>query len=242
MTAATTDLALARRVDELEWDTVVGGLDEIGIAPLGPILCADECNDLGSLYDEARLFRSTVDMARHRFGRGQYRYFAHPLPRVVAELREAFWPHLLPVARAWSARLDRPARWPDDLHDWLAQCQAAGQTRPTPLMLRYRAGDWNALHQDLYGDLVFPLQVVIGLDVPDVDYSGGEFVVVEQRPRAQSRATTFAIPQGHGLVFTTRDRPLTSTRGWTAARMRHGVSTLHSGQRRTLGLVFHDAR
>ena len=155
MTAATTDLALARRVDELEWDTVVGGLDEIGIAPLGPILCADECNDLGSLYDEARLFRSTVDMARHRFGRGQYRYFAHPLPRVVAELREAFWPHLLPVARAWSARLDRPARWPDDLHDWLAQCQAAGQTRPTPLMLRYRAGDWNALHQDLYGDVFF---------------------------------------------------------------------------------------
>ena len=138
-------------------------------------------------------------------------------------------------------RLKRPAPWPDDFDAWIAQCHAAGQTRPTPLMLRYRPGDWNALHRDLYGELVFPLQVVIGLDSPVDDYSGGEFVVVEQRPRAQSRATTLTIPRGHGLVFTTRDRPIRSTRGWTAAPMRHGVSTLHSGLRHTLGLVFHDA-
>jgi hypothetical protein len=181
-------------------------------------------------------------MARHRFGEGQYRYFAHPLPAVVAELRAAFWPHLLPIARSWAARLDRPAPWPDDFEEWIAHCHAAGQTRPTPLMLRYRPGDWNALHRDLYGELVFPLQVVIGLDSPVDDYSGGEFVVVEQRPRAQSRATTLTIPRGHGIVFTTRDRPIRSTRRWTAAPMRHGVSTLHTGVRRTVGLLFHDAK
>ncbi|HMK11635.1 MAG TPA: 2OG-Fe(II) oxygenase [Acidimicrobiales bacterium] len=243
MTATSaTDLSLTQRVDELAWEAIAGGLDDAGTALLGPLLSADECQELSALYEQASLFRSTIDMARHRFGEGQYRYFAHPLPPPVAELRAAFWPNLVPVAREWAARLDRPAPWPDDFDEWLAQCHAAGQTRPTPLMLRYRSGDWNALHQDLYGDLVFPLQVVVGLDAPDIDYAGGEFVVVEQRPRAQSRATTRAIPQGHGIAFTTRDRPLRSARGWTAARMRHGVSTLHSGQRRTLGLVFHDAK
>ena len=143
---------------------------------------------------------------------------------------------------SWAARLEQPDPWPDDFDAWIAQCHAAGQTRPTPLMLRYQPGDWNALHRDLYGELVFPLQVVIGLDSPVDDYSGGEFVVVEQRPRAQSRATTLTIPRGHGVVFTTRDRPIRSSRGWTAAPMRHGVSTLHTGLRRTLGLVFHDAK
>jgi hypothetical protein len=213
----------------------MAGLDESGIATLGPLLDAGECDRLVRLYDEHARFRSTIDMARHRFGQGQYRYFADPLPPVVTELRSSFWPYLLTVARDWATRLRRSAPWPDELADWIAQCHDAGQTRPTPLMLRYGPGDWNALHRDLYGDLVFPLQVVIGLDRPGEDYEGGEFVVVEQRPRAQSRATVQAIRQGHGVVFTTRDRPLPSARGWSAAAMRHGVSTLHSGRRHTLG-------
>jgi hypothetical protein len=151
------------------------------------------------------------------------------------------WPHLLPIARDWADRLGRPAPWPDDFDEWIERCHRAGQTRPTPLVLRYGPGDWNALHRDLYGDLVFPLQVVIGLDRPGVDYTGGELVVVEQRPRAQSRATTLTIAQGHAVVFTTRDRPIESSRGWSAAPMRHGVSTLHTGRRHALGLIFHDA-
>ena len=234
-------MSLTRRVDELDWNRTVSALDEVGIAATGNILTADECRQVRELYDQADRFRSTIDMARHRFGEGQYRYFAYPLPAAVAELRAAFWPHLLPIAREWAARLKQPATWPDEFDAWIAQCHAAGQTRPTPLMLRYEPGDWNALHRDLYGELVFPLQVVIGLDSPVDDYSGGEFVVVEQRPRAQSRATTMTIPRGHGIVFTTRDRPTRSARGWTAAPMRHGVSTLHTGVRHTLGLIFHDA-
>ena len=232
---------LTRRVGDADWDAIASQLDTAGISPTGPLLEPDLCRELAALYDQPAVFRSTVDMARHRFGEGQYRYFAYPLPPVIAELRAAFWPHLLQIARDWATRLDRPAPWPDDLDDWIDQCHAAGQTRPTPLMLRYGPGDWNALHRDLYGDLVFPLQVVIGLDVPGEDYIGGEFVVVEQRPRAQSRATTRSIPQGHGIVFTTRERPVRSTRGWAAAPMRHGVSTLHTGLRRTAGLIFHDA-
>ena len=243
MTRASAKVTpLVRRIDELDWNRTVVGLDEVGVAATGPILTSDECGRLRALYDQAERFRSTIDMARHRFGQGQYRYFAHPLPAAVAELRASFWPHLLSIARDWAARLNQPAPWPDDFDTWIAQCHAAGQTRPTPLMLRYQPGDWNALHRDLYGELVFPLQVVLGLDSPVGDYSGGEFIVVEQRPRAQSRATTLTIPQGHGIVFTTRDRPIRSTRGWTAAPMRHGVSTLHTGLRHTLGLVFHDAK
>jgi len=234
-------VTLARRVDSLDWDGIALEVDSAGIAAIGEVLTPDECSDIADLYDDDDRFRATIDMARHRFGEGQYRYFARPLPAVVTELRASLWPHLLPTARNWAARLARPAPWPDDFEEWIAQCHAAGQTRPTPLMLRYRPGDWNALHRDLYGDLVFPLQVVIGLDAPGVDYTGGEFVVVEQRPRAQSRATTLAIPKGHGVMFTTRDRPFRSTRGWTATPMRHGVSALHTGQRRTLGLIFHDA-
>ena len=220
---------------------LLASLDDCGVAPLGRVLDLDECRSLAALYDDDRRFRSTIDMARHRFGSGEYRYFADPLPSVVARLRAELWPHLVPIARDWAARLGRPAPWPDRLADWLAACHEAGQTRPTPLLLRYGPGDWNALHRDLYGDLVFPLQVVIGLDEPHHDYEGGEFVVVEQRPRAQSRATVATIPRGHGLVFTTRDRPVRGARGWSAAPMRHGVSEVRSGRRRTLGLVFHDA-
>lgn len=218
-------------------------LDEHGCALTPPLLTPAQCEEVSSLYDDddVRRFRSTIDMARYRFGSGQYRYFDHPLPDVVAKLREAFYPQLLPVAREWAAKLNRPAPWPDTLDEWLDDCHRAGQTKPTPILLKYRAGDWNALHRDLYGDLVFPLQIVIGLDRPDADYTGGEFLLVEQRPRAQSRGTVTMLPQGQGLIFTTRDRPVKSARGWSASPVRHGVSTVRSGIRHTLGLVFHDA-
>jgi hypothetical protein len=239
--SATIPTPVSARVDGLPWTDVAADLDDLGCATAGTVLSPAQCRTVTRFYDDDQLFRSTIDMARHRFGQGQYRYFAPPLPDLVADLRAAFWPHLLPIARDWAERLGRPAPWPDELEEWLDECHAAGQTRSTPLMLRYGAGDWNALHRDLYGDLVFPLQVVIGLDTPDVDYAGGEFVVVEQRPRAQSRATATTIPQGHALVFTTSDRPVLGARGWSAAPMRHGVSILRRGQRHTLGLVFHDA-
>jgi hypothetical protein len=229
-------------VDRLHWADIGAGLDDVGVGPTGSVLTVAECRTLVDVYGDDARFRSTIDMARHRFGEGQYRYFDHPLPEVVAELRAAFWPHLVTIARTWAERRGQPAPWPDRLEDWLDRCHEAGQTRPTPLMLRYGPGDWNALHRDLYGDLVFPLQVVIGLDRPGDAYTGGEFVVVEQRPRAQSRATASTIPQGHGLVFTTRDRPVRSQRGWSNGPLRHGVSTVRSGRRHTLGLVFHDAR
>jgi uncharacterized protein len=229
------------RVDALSWPALAAEVDASGSAQTAPVLTPDECREIAALYDDVGRFRSTVDMARFRFGSGQYRYFDHPLPDVVVDLRAAFYPHLLPIAREWAARLDRPASWPDTLEEWLDMCHAAGQEKPTPILLRYVAGDWNALHRDLYGDLVFPLQVVIGLDEPGVDHTGGEFLTVEQRPRAQSRGYAATLQQGRGIVFTTRDRPVRSARGWSAAPMRHGVSTVRSGVRHTLGLVFHDA-
>jgi hypothetical protein len=216
-------------------------LDEHGCALTPPLLTPEQCEEIAGLYDEVGRFRSTIDMARYRFGSGQYRYFDHPLPDVVAKLREEFYPQLLPVAREWAAKLKRPAPWPDTLEEWLDDCHRAGQSKPTPILLKYQAGDWNALHRDLYGDLVFPLQIVIGLNKPGVDHEGGEFLLVEQRPRAQSRGTVTMLPQGQGLIFTTRDRPVESARGWSASPVRHGVSTVRSGIRHTLGLVFHDA-
>jgi len=224
-----------------DWKSIEEELDEVGAAPVGKLLNAATCRKLAALYDDDDHWRSTVDMARHRYGEGQYRYFRYPLPSVVDELRHELWPSLLPIARRWADRRDRPTPWPDDLDEWLSQCHEAGQTRPTPLILRYEAGGWNALHQDLYGELVFPLQVVVGLDRPGVDYTGGEFVVVEQRPRSQSRATALTVEQGHGFVFTTRDRPVRSSRGWSTNPMRHGASLVRSGRRHTLGIIFHDA-
>ncbi|GGV35514.1 2OG-Fe(II) oxygenase [Streptomyces spectabilis] len=231
----------AARVAAADWPGVAAGLGAHGCALTHPLLDPDACRSIAALYDEANLFRATVDMARHRFGSGQYRYFGHDLPRPVAELRAALYPRLLPIARDWAARLGRPAPWPDDLDEWLDRCDRAGQSRSSQILLRYETGDWNALHRDLFGELVFPLQVVIGLDVQGEDYTGGEFLLVEQRPRAQSRGTVTVLPQGHGLVFTTRDRPVRSARGWSAAPVRHGVSTVRSGLRRSLGLVFHNA-
>ncbi|MDT7724522.1 MAG: uncharacterized protein QOI21_1098 [Actinomycetota bacterium] len=225
----------------MDWAKATEEVNEYGCAALGQVLKGSECREIADLYDDVARFRSTIDMARYRFGSGQYRYFARPFPEVVERLRTAFYPHLLPIARDWAAKLGRPAPWPDTLEEWLDQCHRAGQVKPTPILLRYHAGDWNALHRDLYGDLVFPLQIVIGLDEPEVDHTGGEFLLVEQRPRAQSRGTSTLLRQGHGLLFTTSDRPVRSVRGWSAAPVRHGVSVVRSGIRRTLGLVFHDA-
>jgi len=236
-----TASTIAARVGGVDWPAVVRDVDASGCALTPQILSLDECASISGLYDQTERFRATIDMARHRFGSGQYRYFERPFPTPVAQLRDAFYPRLLPIARDWAERLGQPAPWPDTLEEWLAMCHAAGQNRPTPLLLRYRSSDWNALHRDLYGDLVFPLQVVVGLDEPGVDYTGGELLLVEQRPRAQSRGTAVVLGRGRALVFTTRDRPVASQRGWSAAPVRHGVSTVRSGIRHTLGLVFHDA-
>ena len=241
MTATVTAGRYAQRVAAADWDSVARELDEYGCAPLPRLLTPAECARIAGLYDHPEHFRATIDMARHRFGAGEYRYFAAPFPEPVDALRHALYPRLLPVARDWHTRLGRPAEWPDTLDEWLDICHAAGQTRPTPILLRYETGGWNALHRDLYGDKVFPLQVVVNLSDPGADHTGGEFLLVEQRPRAQSRGTAVLIPQGHGLVFTTRDRPVASARGWSAAPVRHGVSAIRSGRRYTLGLVFHDA-
>ena len=230
-----------RRVSGADWDAVAAEVDDLGCALLPQLLTPAECARIAGMYDDVQRFRATIDMARHRFGEGQYRYFDRPFPEAVESLRQALYPRLLPIARDWYAKLGREAEWPDALDEWLDRCHQAGQVRPTPILLRYGAGDWNALHRDLYGDKVFPLQVVINLNDPGADHTGGEFLLVEQRPRAQSRGTATLIPQGHGLVFTTRDRPVKSARGWSAAPVRHGVSTVRSGLRHTLGLVFHDA-
>jgi uncharacterized protein len=229
------------RVDAVDWDGVGADLDRYGCGLTGPLVTSDEAVAIAELYTDDSRFRSTIDMARYRFGAGQYRYFREPFPAAVTELRRALYPRLLPIARDWWARLGRQAPWPDTLPEWLEMCHAAGQTKPTPILLRYGEGDWNALHRDLYGELVFPLQVVINLSRPLEDHAGGEFVLYEQRPRAQSRATATLIPHCHGLVFTTRDRPVRSARGWSAAPVRHGVSVVRSGRRFSLGLVMHDA-
>jgi uncharacterized protein len=229
------------RVEAIDWDKVRTELDATGCALTGALLSTTETAEIAALYDDDTQFRSTVHMGRHRFGEGEYRYFAEPFPQAIVELKQALYPRLLPIARDWWTKLRRDTPWPDSLDAWLAMCHAAGQTKPTPILLKYGPGDWNALHRDLYGDLVFPLQVVINLNDPGVDHTGGEFLLYEQRPRAQSRGTATLIPHGHGLVSTTRDRPVQSQRGWSAAPVRHGVSVIRSGTRLTLALVFHDA-
>ncbi|MCQ8191410.1 2OG-Fe(II) oxygenase [Streptomyces rugosispiralis] len=240
--STTTDTArLHQRVAAADWTQLAEGLDTYGCALTPRLLTPAECTRIAGLYERDGQFRNTIDMARHRFGSGQYRYFTHDLPEPVAELRAALYPRLLPIARDWAERLGRPAPWPDSLEKWLAMCHEAGQDRSAQILLRYGPGDWNALHRDVFGDMLFPLQVVIGLDAYGTDYTGGEFLLVEQRPRAQSRGTTTVLQQGRGLIFTTRDRPVATKRGWSAGVMRHGVSAVRSGRRHALGLVFHDA-
>lgn len=236
--AATT---WQKRVDSADWDGVTAELNDIGGALLPRLVTTAEAATLRGLYSHDRLFRAAIEMSRYRFGEGEYRYFERPYPKPIDELKRALYPRLLPIARDWWRKLGRDTPWPDDLDDWLDMCHAAGQTRSTAILLKYGQGDWNALHRDLYGDLVFPLQVVVNLSEPGIDYTGGEFLLLEQRPRAQSRGTATALPHGHGFVFTTRERPVESSRGWSAAPVRHGVSLVRTGERVTLGLVFHDA-
>ncbi|WP_434966776.1 2OG-Fe(II) oxygenase [Janibacter indicus] len=240
---STTDAAdlHARRVDSGDWAAISDELDEYGGSLLPQLLTPQEAAELRDLYDVDDAFRQTVDMGRVRFGQGQYKYLHAPYPQPVERLKQALYPRLLPIARDWWGKLGRETIWPDALDEWLDMCHEAGQTRSTAILLRYGTRDWNALHRDLYGDLVFPLQVVINLNEPGVDHTGGEFLLVEQRPRAQSRGSAFLLPQGHGYVFTTSERPVQSSRGWSAAPVRHGVSAIRSGERTTLALVFHDA-
>jgi uncharacterized protein len=230
-----------RRVDSGDWDAITAEVNDFGGAVLPRLLTKAEAEKIRRLYPDDHLFRSTIDMRRYRFGEGEYRYFQQPYPEQIQALKEALYPRLLPIAREWWTKLGRRCPWPDDLDDWLDICHKAGQKKSTAILLKYGKGDWNALHRDLYGDLVFPLQVVINLSEPGVDHTGGEFLLVEQRPRAQSRGTATLLPHGHGFVFTTRERPVQSTRGWSASPVRHGVSAVRSGKRYTLGLVFHDA-
>jgi hypothetical protein len=229
------------RVASGDWRAITAEVNSCGGALLPRLLEPAEAAMIRGLYDDAGQFRATINMGRHRFGEGEYRYFKTPYPEPVERLKQALYPRLLPIAHDWWAKLARAAPWPDTLDEWLRMCHTAGQAKPTAILLRYRTGDWNALHRDLYGDMVFPLQVVINLNEPGVDHTGGEFLLVEQRPRAQSRGTATLLPYCHGYLFTTRDRPVPSARGWSAAPVRHGVSVIRSGQRHTLGLVFHDA-
>ena len=230
-----------RRVDGCDWTSISVHLDANGWATLPKLLTASETKAIADSYDDARNFRSHVVMARHGFGRGEYKYFAYPPPAVVADLRTALYPRLVPVANRWNESMGIDTRYPDAHADFLKKCHDAGQRRPTPLLLKYGEGDFNALHQDVYGEQVFPLQVAILLSSPHNDFSGGEFVLTEQRPRMQSRVEVVPLEQGDGVVWAVRHRPVQGTRGTYRVNMRHGVSRIRSGHRYTLGVIFHDA-
>jgi hypothetical protein len=234
-------MSIEQRVDALDWDELRAQLDDRGFAVTAPLLDAAECAGLAERFDGDH-FRATIDMARHRFGDGRYRYFDHPLPEPIGAQRSEFYRRLAPVANAWSARLGgADDAFPAEHEALLRECRAAGQERPTPLILRYGAGDWNALHQDLYGDVYFPFQALTVLSEPGTDYEGGEFVLLEQRPRAQSRAHVLRPPRGAFVLFPTRVRPQRGKRGDHRVGLRHGVSTVRRGCRTALGIVFHDA-
>ena len=234
--------AIEDRVAAHDWARAAGELDEFGCAILGRILSPEECAAIAGLYDQEAQFRSRVVMARHGFGKGEYRYFNYPLPDLVAGLRTALYPRLAPVANAWNERMGVETRFPPRHAQFLKLCHEAGQTRPTPLLLQYAPGDFNCLHQDLYGELAFPLQVAILLSEPGKDFTGGELVLTEQRPRMQSRVEVAPLGQGDGLAFAVNARPVRGTRGSYRVRMRHGVSRIRSGERFTLGIIFHDAQ
>jgi hypothetical protein len=243
-TITTNDMTteIRQRVDGLDWDELANQLDTKGHAITPVLLGEDECEQLAALFDDGR-FRATIDMARYRFGDGRYRYFDHPLPDAIAALRGAFYPHLAPVANRWAELLrgENPT-FPLEHDELLARCHAAGQNRPTPLILRYEEGDWNALHQDLYGEVYFPFQILTILARRGRDFEGGEFVLLEQRPRAQSRAHVLTPDQGAFIIFPTAERPNQGATGYHRIGMRHGISTVTKGQRTALGVIFHDAK
>jgi len=234
--------AIAERVQELDWKQLSEQLDATGSAVAEGLLTAAECQALAGFYSAESSFRSRVIMGRHGFGRGEYKYFAYPLPQIVADLRGALYPYLVPVANGWNARMGIDITYPLDHAAFLARCREAGQNRPTPLLLQYGAGDYNCLHQDLYGEHVFPLQVAVLLSQPGVDFTGGEFVMTEQRPRMQSRPEVVPLRQGDAVVFAVHHRPVQGTRGVYRVNLRHGVSRVRSGHRHTLGVIFHDSQ
>jgi hypothetical protein len=242
LTTTATTPSVRDRVDLLDWDALREQLDRHGHAITAPLLESAECVELSDLFESGR-FRSTIDMARHRFGDGRYRYFDYPLPDSLAELRSSFYRHLAPIANDWARLLrgEHPTL-PREHEELLDRCRHAGQQRPTPLILRYGVGDWNALHQDLYGEVYFPFQIVTILSEPGIDFDGGEFVLLEQRPRAQSRAHVLSPPRGAFVIFPTQHRPSRGKTGHHRVGMRHGVSTVTRGQRTALGVIFHDAK
>lgn len=229
------------RLDALDWASLEQHLDQYGYAIVRSLLSAQTCERLSALYPQTEPFRSQVIMARHGFGRGEYKYFSYPLPTAIERLRTALYPRLVPLANRWYERMNLPARFPATHTEFVQRCQAAGQLRPTPLLLRYGPEDYNCLHQDLYGELVFPLQVAILLSEPGEDFTGGEFILTEQRPRMQSRPHVVDLHKGDAVIFAVNQRPVSGTRGDYRVTMRHGVSRLHSGNRHTLGIIFHDA-
>jgi hypothetical protein len=234
-------LPLTDRLDALDWTALGTHLDAAGFATTGPLLAEAECRTLAAMYGQEHGFRSRVVMQRHGFGQGEYRYFDRPLPPLVQDLRTRLYPGLAEIANRWHAALGVERRFPAALEAWLKTCHAAGQTRPTPLLLKYESGDYNCLHRDLYGELVFPLQLTILLSAPGREFSGGEFVLTEQRPRMQSRGHVVGLRQGEAVIFAVNERPVRGKRGWYRTAMRHGVSTVRDGRRLTLGIIFHDA-
>lgn len=229
------------RMPALDWSAIARDLDEFGAALTGQLLDADACRSLRALYAEEGHFRSRIVMQRHGFGAGEYKYFANPLPLPLRVLREGFYEQLAPIADRWNERMGIDRRYPATLAEFTAECHAAGQVKPTPLLLKYGTGDHNCLHQDVYGEHLFPIQLVILLSEPGVEFEGGEFVLTEQRPRMQSRAEVLPLAMGHGALFAVNDRPKAGTRGDYRVKMRHGVSRVRSGQRFTTGIIFHDA-
>ena len=236
-----TQSAIAKSIDAVNWQRVAESLDAEGHAVMHSMLSPEECASLAAGYAVDEQFRSRVVMARHGFGRGEYKYFAYPLPGLIAGLRTALYARLSRLANRWNEAMGIGVRYPDDHAQFLNRCHAAGQTRPTPLLLRYGKGDYNCLHQDLYGEHVFSLQAAFLLSKPGQDFTGGEFVLTEQRPRMQSRATVVPLEQGSGVIFAVNNRPVQGSRGHYRVKMRHGVSRVHAGQRHVLGVIFHDA-
>ena len=233
--------SIETRVEAFNWTAITRHLDAYGWARFDNLSSEAECETLAALYADDRHFRSHVVMARHGFGRGEYKYFTYPLPGKVADLRTGLYPRLAPIANRWNESMGIDVRYPDALADFIKRCHTAGQTRPTPLLLQYAEGDFNALHQDLYGEHVFPLQVAILLSEPEEDFTGGEFVLTEQRPRMQSRVEVVPLRRGDGVVFAVHNRPVQGTRGTYRVNLRHGVSRIRSGRRFSLGVIFHDA-
>lgn len=233
---------LRRRIEQLDWELIERSLDEHGYATTLPILTARQCASLISLYPNRDRFRKKVDMTRLRFGVGEYKYFAAPLPPLVADLRAACYPRLATIANRWRHTLDASSEsLPTELAEFLRYCASRGQSKPTPLMLRYEAGGYNCMHQDIYGEVIFPLQITVALSVREIDYTGGEFLLIEDRPRAQARCSAISLEIGEAVIFPSSFRPIHGARGYYHARMRHGVSTLRQGARYTLGVIFHDA-